>query len=106
MARINRLGPRVASGGRLATGANWQGIWERVTREFQCDCDSIHGPAHWRRVERNGLFLATRSGAIEEVVRLFAVFHDSRREHDGWDNPHGSRGSAYAANLRGVLFEI
>jgi acyl dehydratase len=33
--------------------------------------------------------IATRSGAIEEVVRLFAVFHDSRREHDGWDDKHG-----------------
>ena len=85
---------------------NWQRIWEHVTREFQCDRDSIHGPSHWRRVERNGLLVATRSGAVEEVVRLFAVFHDSRREHDGWDDTHGSRGAAYAASLRGVLFDI
>ena len=85
---------------------DWQNIWEHITREFQCDRDSIHGPSHWRRVERNGLFVATRSGAVEEVVRLFAVFHDSRREHDGWDDTHGSRGAAYAASLRGVLFDI
>lgn len=52
------------------------------------------------------MLLATRSGAVEEVVRLFAVFHDSRREHDGWDNTHGSRGAAYAKRLRGVLFDI
>ena len=85
---------------------NWQRIWKHVTLEFQCGGDSIHGPSHWRRVERNGLFVATRSGAVVEVVRLFAVFHDSRREHDGYDDTHGSRGAAYAASLRGVLFDI
>lgn len=84
----------------------WSRIWEHVTREFQCDRNSIHGPSHWLRVERIGLLLTTRSGAIEEVVRLFAVFHDSRREHDGHDTVHGSRGAAYAASLRGKLFDL
>src|SRR5262249_31574919 len=77
-----------------------------VTAQFQCGRDSIHGPAHWRRVEKNGLLIASRSGAIVEVVRLFAVFHDSRREHDDWDDTHGARGAAYAASKRGVLFEL
>jgi len=85
---------------------NWQRLWGIVSAEFQCDLDSIHGPAHWRRVERNGLLVATRSGAVEEVVRLFAVFHDSRRDHDGWDDTHGARGAAYAARQRGVLFDL
>ena len=39
-------------------------------------------------------------------MRLFALFHDSRREHDGRDNRHGARGAAYAASLRGELFEL
>jgi uncharacterized protein len=90
----------------LAMSSNWEGIWERVKCGFQCDRDSVHGPSHWRRVERNGLFIAARSSAVEEVVRLFAVFHDSRREHDGWDESHGARGAAYAASLRGVLFQL
>ena len=85
---------------------NWELIWEHVTRSFQCDRHSIHGPSHWRRVERNGLFIATRSPAVEEVVRFFAVFHDSRREHDGADRSHGARGAAYAASLRGTLFQL
>ena len=85
---------------------DWQRIWEQVTREFQCDLDSVHGPRHWRRVERNGLLVSRRSGAVQDVVRLFAVFHDSRREHDGWDDTHGARGAAYAASLRGVLFDL
>src|SRR5262249_4942019 len=83
-----------------AMNTDWQRLWQHVTREFQCDHDSVHGPSHWRRVERNGLFLAARSGAVEDVVRLFAVFHDSRREHDGWDDTHGARASAYAASGR------
>jgi uncharacterized protein len=85
---------------------DWEGLWARITREFQCGLDSVHGPSHWRRVERNGLFVAQRSGAVEDVVRLFAVFHDSRREHDGWDNTHGARGADYAASLRGALFDL
>src|SRR5215510_15581932 len=85
---------------------NWQRLWERVACEFQCDHESVHGPSHWRRVERNGLLIATRSGAVEEVVRLFAVLHDSRREHDGHDTIHGSRAAAYAASLRGKLFDL
>ena len=85
---------------------DWQRIWGHVTREFQCDLDSVHGPRHWRRVERNGLLVSRRSGAVQDVVRLFAVFHDSRREHDGWDDIHGALGAAYAASLRGVLFDL
>lgn len=85
---------------------NWQPIWEHVTSKFMCGRGSVHGPSHWERVERNGLLLTTRSGAVEEVVGLFAVFHDSRREHDGWDNKHGARGAAYAKSLRGRLFDI
>jgi uncharacterized protein len=86
--------------------SQWSRIWQHVTQEFPCDRTSIHGPSHWRRVERNGLLIASRSGAIEEIVRLFAVLHDSRREHDGHDTVHGSRAAAYAATLRGKLFEL
>ena len=89
-----------------STTTDWDRIWAHVTHEFRCDRDSVHGPWHWRRVEQNGLLLATRTGAVEKVVRLFAVFHDSRREHDGWDDTHGARGAAYAATLRGVLFHL
>lgn len=77
-------------------------LWEIVIRQFEDPLGhSCHGPAHWRRVERNGLLLATRTGADIEVVRLFALFHDSRRENDGWDEGHGARGAEYATALRG-----
>ena len=62
---------------------------------------SIHGPDHWRRVERNAVILAARTGARIEVVRLFALFHDSKRINEGWDPGHGRRGAMFAAQLRG-----
>jgi len=67
---------------------------------------SIHGPDHWLRVERNACVLATRSGATIAVVRLFALFHDSRRINDWTDTGHGERGAELARELRGRLFEI
>ncbi len=67
---------------------------------------SVHGPDHWRRVERNALILATQSGAIVPVVRLFALFHDSRRENDNHDPQHGARGAALATSFRGKLFDL
>lgn len=56
----------------------------------------MHGPAHWKQVERNGLLLATETGADTIVVRLFALFHDSKRKHDGIDIAHGARGAEFA----------
>lgn len=56
----------------------------------------IHGLAHWKQVERNGLLLATETGADTIVVRLFALFHDSKRANDGIDIAHGPRGAEFA----------
>lgn len=67
---------------------------------------SVHGPDHWRRVERNAMILATRTGAIVPVVRLFALFHDSRRENDHRDPRHGARGAELATLLRGKLYDL
>jgi uncharacterized protein len=67
---------------------------------------SIHGPDHWRRVERNAILLASRTGADADVVRLFALFHDSRRINDGYDSAHGARGASYAAELRGSAYDL
>ena len=67
---------------------------------------SVHGPDHWRRVERNALILASQSGANLSVVRLFAVFHDSCRENDDYDPDHGKRGAALANAWRGKYFDL
>jgi len=62
--------------------------------------------SHWARVLENGRVLAPRTGAKIEVVELFAVFHDSRRVNEGWDDDHGGRGAELAARLRGAGFHL
>jgi uncharacterized protein len=84
----------------------YQALWDRVVREFPPYRSTLHGPPHWRRVERNGLVLASRTGANVAVVRLFALFHDSRRENDGWDPRHGARGAEHARELRGIAYDL
>ena len=81
-------------------------LWPLVAAQFHSPGYSVHGPDHWRRVERNGLLLATRTGADTTIVRLFALFHDSRRENDCFDDGHGARGAEYAASLRGSAFDL
>lgn len=85
---------------------DFERLWFVVTSQFQGVDSSPHGPAHWKRVEENGLLLAQSSGADILVVRLFAVFHDSKRENEGIDPDHGRRGAAYARELRDTYFEI
>lgn len=86
---------------------NFSSLWNFVIAACPPhDSFSIHGPDHWRRVERNALILSTRTGAKIHIVRLFALFHDCRRLHDGWDPGHGKEGAKYAASLRGQVFDL
>jgi uncharacterized protein len=84
----------------------FESLWNRVAAHFAGQGLSFHGPEHWRRVERNGLLLARQTGANVNIVRLFALFHDSRRLNDGWDPGHGKRGAEFAASLRGTAFQL
>ena len=83
-----------------------QTLWEHVTKEYIDRPHSVHGPDHWRRVERNGLLLAQHTGANVVIVRLFALFHDCRRVNDCRDRDHGARGAEHARLLRGRLFDL
>ena len=87
-------------------GIDFPTLWDLVSAPFRGREKSLHGPEHWRRVERNGLLLCEHTGANERVVRLFALFHDSRRINEGWDPEHGARGAEYAADLRGKAFQL
>lgn len=85
----------------------WQSLWDYVAEQYPLKGDySIHGPDHWRRVLMNARQIAAHSGADPEVIQLFALFHDSRRENEGHDPEHGARGAILAAELRGKLFEL
>ncbi len=77
-----------------------------VLREYTLPWDGDHGVAHWARVLENGLRLAEMTGANVEVVRHFALIHDSRRVNEVSDPDHGPRAAAFAHGLRGVLLQL
>jgi len=83
----------------------WTALREAVLAQFRLGAESPHGPAHWERVERVGLTLATATGADPFVVRLFAWFHDAGRVAEEHDPGHGTRGAALAVGFhrRGLL---
>ena len=85
---------------------DWEELWKVVGDQFPMGPNSAHGPAHWRRVERNGLLLAKRTAANVTVVRLFAVFHDSRRRNENHDPQHGRRGATLASEMRRLHFDL
>jgi uncharacterized protein len=77
-----------------------------ILQDYALPLDGTHGVAHWARVFEIGSRLAEETGANAEVVRLFAVFHDSRRTNEGFDDGHGRRGAELAAEMRGRLFTL
>jgi len=77
-----------------------------VQNQFALDHDSFHGWSHWKGVEKNGLLLLEHTGADIDIVKLFAIFHDSKRENEGSDPDHGERGAEFARELRCKYFDI
>lgn len=86
--------------------ANIPLILSAILEEYALPWGGYHGVAHWARVLENGLRLAGETGAIVEVVRLFAVLHDSRRINEHFDPDHGPRAAEFAGTLRGRLFDL
>ncbi len=81
-------------------------LWSYVIDNLNISPSSIHGPGHWKSVERYGLFLSDNTGANQIVVRLFAIFHDCKRINDGQDKDHGLRGANFAKQLRNKLYTL
>ncbi len=79
---------------------------ERIVQTYGLPLDGCHGIAHWARGLDIGLRLAETTVADQDVVTLFALFHDACRENEGHDPEHGRRGAALAAQLRGEFFEL
>jgi uncharacterized protein len=80
----------------------WKAFLPVILEQYALPRDGIHGIAHWARVFENGLRLAEGTGALLSVVQLFALFHDAKRTHDGWEPGHGRRGAEYAYELREI----
>ncbi len=81
-------------------------LMRRIHSQYVLDWEGIHGVSHWGRVLENGERLATETDADLDVVRLFAVLHDSCRNNDGHDPQHGERAAVFAERLRGTLVEL
>ena len=81
----------------MGTNIDIQPIIDYVSKDWQLG--PIHGIEHWKRVERNGLLLATDE-VNTTVVRLFAYLHDHKRLSDGWDLEHGQRAAENLDNIR------
>lgn len=75
----------------------------KVIGEAKLANSSIHGVSHWQTVERNGAYLCQFNSADLEVVRLFALFHDSKREDDYRDLEHGPRAETYLREIRELV---
>ena len=71
----------------------------RVIAQFSLGKNSCHYVDHWDRVAAYGAFL----GGDSEVVRYFALLHDSQRWSEGHDPEHGPRAALYAAEHCGFL---
>ena len=61
---------------------------------------------HWGRVLENGLKIAEINGADKRSIILFALFHDSKRESEGYDPQHGKRGALFGKQIRNHLFQL
>jgi uncharacterized protein len=81
-------------------------ILHAILEEYVLPWDGDHGIAHWARVLENGIRLADETRANVEVVQLFAILHDSQRVNEVDDPDHGPRGTAFALDLRGLLFDL
>lgn len=77
-----------------------------VLDSYELSPSGIHGVAHWARVLENGLRLAETTGANIEIVKLFAVLHDSQRQSDGHDPEHGPRAAEFARTLQNDVFHL
>jgi len=81
-------------------------LWDVVIEQFPLDKHSIHGPRHWKQVEKNGLMLAGETGADQIIVKLFALFHDSCRINEFTDKGHGLRGAELAKQIKAIHFSL
>jgi uncharacterized protein len=76
-----------------------QGIGTLLRRSFRLAWHGIHGAPHWARVMRHGIHIAGQTGGDVQVVRLFALLHDSQRRDEGRDPEHGPRAADFVMRL-------
>ena len=83
-----------------------QGLISSILGRYALPWGGTHGVPHWARVLENGRRLAVMTGAKVRIVELFAVFHDSQRRNEGFDDDHGRRGAKLVRELRSIQYEL
>ncbi|MCW7753655.1 hypothetical protein OOT00_06615 [Desulfobotulus sp. H1] len=79
---------------------NEEKLAAKILSQYRLNPFGTHGVSHWARVMENGLRLCLENGADQDVIRYFALFHDSCRRNEGLDFNHGLRGANLARRLR------
>ncbi len=83
-----------------------QELIRAILSRYALPWGGTHGAPHWARVLENGKRLSATTGAKIHIVELFAVFHDSQRVNEGFDDGHGGRGAKLARELHGLQCEL
>ena len=81
-------------------------LLNHLLEQFPLGNSSIHGEDHWMRVLYNGRLLAKETGANLNVIELFAVLHDCKRDNDDYDLEHGRRAAEYIKEIRSKWLKI
>ena len=76
-----------------------QQLLDIVREQFRLNINGIHGIKHWKRVEKIGLYLSENADVDRDVIRLFALLHDSRREDEHEDPLHGFHAAKFTWDL-------
>jgi uncharacterized protein len=81
-------------------------LWQLVAGQFHSPGYSVHGPDHWRRVERNGSCLQPAPEPISRSFVYSLSFTTVAAVNDGGIKVTVHVGAEYAATLRGVAYEL
>ena len=73
---------------------------------YKLPWNGVHGITHWARVMENGLRLAEQNEADPEIIALFAILHDCKRQNESRDYGHAKRGADFAYTLKGNLLTL
>ena len=83
-----------------------QELLDHLLEQFPLGNSTIHGEEHWMRVLYNGRMLAKGTGANLNVVELFAIMHDCKRDNEDFDLEHGRRAAEYIKEIHDKLLDI
>ena len=74
-------------------------LFDHLFKQFPLGDSVIHGKDHWLRVLYNGRMIAKENGANINVVELFAIIHDCKRDNDNFDLEHGRKAADYIMTI-------